>query len=175
MAAKPATTSTLGQLFTFSFKAGSLTLQRSRYCAFSRKRTSAINRLAQWPRVFCRCRGGMLSPGVVVITATFVGYLVAGFWGSLVATVGIFLSSFPLILFVPPILIRHRENSIGTPTPELFKKTRALVAVRLFALPGQPAKRRFHRQGMLQGRPTSRSQLIVGSSGRCVEAPFSWI
>jgi DNA-binding beta-propeller fold protein YncE len=31
---------------------------------------------------------GMLSPGPVVITATFVGYLVAGFWGSLAATVG---------------------------------------------------------------------------------------
>ena len=27
---------------------------------------------------------GMISPGPVVITATFVGYLVAGFWGSLV-------------------------------------------------------------------------------------------
>ena len=29
---------------------------------------------------------GMISPGPVVITATFVGYLVAGFWGSLVST-----------------------------------------------------------------------------------------
>ena len=34
---------------------------------------------------------GMISPGPVVITATFVGYLVAGFWGSLASTVGIFL------------------------------------------------------------------------------------
>jgi chromate transporter len=34
---------------------------------------------------------GMISPGPVVITATFVGFLVAGFWGSLAATVGIFL------------------------------------------------------------------------------------
>jgi chromate transporter len=53
---------------------------------------------------------GMLSPGPVVITATFVGYLVAGFWGSLVATIGIFLPSFILILVVAPILIRHRAN-----------------------------------------------------------------
>ena len=55
---------------------------------------------------------GMLTPGPVVITATFVGYLVAGFWGSLIATVGIFLPSFLLILFVAPILTRHRNNLI---------------------------------------------------------------
>jgi len=53
---------------------------------------------------------GMISPGPVVITATFVGYLVAGFWGSLVSTIGIFLPSFLLILIVAPILIRHRDN-----------------------------------------------------------------
>jgi chromate transporter len=53
---------------------------------------------------------GMISPGPVVITATFVGYLVAGFWGSLVSTVGIFLPSFLLVLIVAPILVRHRAN-----------------------------------------------------------------
>src|SRR5882757_821643 len=53
---------------------------------------------------------GMISPGPVVITATFVGYLVAGFWGALAATVGIFLPSFLLILIAAPILKRHRGN-----------------------------------------------------------------
>ena len=53
---------------------------------------------------------GMLSPGPVVITATFVGYLVAGFSGAAVSTVGIFLPSFLLVLIVAPILIRHRGN-----------------------------------------------------------------
>ena len=53
---------------------------------------------------------GMISPGPVVITATFVGYLVAGFWGSLAATVGIFLPSFLLVLIVAPLLARHRKN-----------------------------------------------------------------
>jgi chromate transporter len=53
---------------------------------------------------------GMISPGPVVITATFVGYLVAGFWGAVAATVGIFLPSFLLILIAAPILRRHRAN-----------------------------------------------------------------
>jgi chromate transporter len=53
---------------------------------------------------------GMISPGPVVITATFVGYLVAGFWGSVVSTVGIFVPSFLLVLIVAPILVRHRAN-----------------------------------------------------------------
>jgi chromate transporter len=53
---------------------------------------------------------GMLSPGPVVITATFVGYLVAGFWGSVISTIGIFLPSFLLVLIVAPILIRYRTN-----------------------------------------------------------------
>ena len=53
---------------------------------------------------------GMISPGPVVITATFVGYLVAGFWGSLVSTVGIFFPSFLLVLIAAPLLARHRGN-----------------------------------------------------------------
>jgi len=53
---------------------------------------------------------GMISPGPVVITATFVGYLVAGFWGSLVSTIGIFLPSFILVLVAAPLLARYRAN-----------------------------------------------------------------
>src|SRR2546425_1172719 len=62
---------------------------------------------------------GMLRPGPVVITSTFVGYLVAarlsgsqldGLWGAIAATVGIFLPSFLFILIVAPILMRYRTN-----------------------------------------------------------------
>jgi chromate transporter len=54
---------------------------------------------------------GMISPGPVVITATFVGYLVAGFWGSVVSTIGIFLPSFLFVLIAAPLLARHRGNA----------------------------------------------------------------
>ena len=55
---------------------------------------------------------GMISPGPVVITATFVGYLVAGFLGSLVSTIGIFLPSFLLLIGALPFwdTLRHRPG-----------------------------------------------------------------
>ena len=34
----------------------------------------------------------------------------AGFWGAVVATIGIFLPSFLLVLIVAPILMRYRAN-----------------------------------------------------------------
>jgi chromate transporter len=36
---------------------------------------------------------------------------VAGFWGSLVSTIGIFLPSFLLVLVAAPLLARHRGNT----------------------------------------------------------------
>ncbi len=53
---------------------------------------------------------GMISPGPVVITATFVGYIVGGFLGAVAATVGIFLPSIVLTIVGTPILMRYRSN-----------------------------------------------------------------
>jgi chromate transporter len=109
--AKPATTTTLGQLFIFFFKAGSLTFGSGLVIVpFLEKGLVQQTGWLNGREFLVAVAVGMLSPGPVVITATFVGYLVAGFWGSLIATVGIFLPSFLLILFVAPILIRNRNN-----------------------------------------------------------------
>jgi chromate transporter len=53
---------------------------------------------------------GMISPGPVVITATFVGYLVGGLLGSAISTIGIFFPSFIFVLVVAPLLARHGSN-----------------------------------------------------------------
>ncbi len=45
---------------------------------------------------------GQFSPGPIVITATFVGYLMHGILGAFVATIAIFLPSFLLVIGVSP-------------------------------------------------------------------------
>ena len=103
--------STLSQLFVFFFKAGCLTFGSGLVIVpFLEKGLVQQTGWLNGREFLFAVAVGMLSPGPVVITATFVGYLVGGFWGSLLATIGIFLPSFLLILFVAPILVRHREN-----------------------------------------------------------------
>jgi chromate transporter len=109
--AKVATPSTLGQLLVFFLKAGSLTFGSGLVIVpFLEKGLVQETGWIGGREFLVAVAVGMISPGPVVITATFVGYLVAGFWGSLVSTIGIFLPSFLLILIVAPILARHRAN-----------------------------------------------------------------
>ena len=101
----------LSKLFAFFLKAGSLTFGSGLVIVpFLEKGLVQQTGWLDERQFLIAVAMGMLSPGPVVITATFVGYLVAGFWGSLVSTVGIFLPSFLLVLIVAPILIRHRAN-----------------------------------------------------------------
>ena len=103
--------SILGKLLVFFLKAGSLTFGSGLVIVpFLEKGLVQQTGWLDERQFLIAVAMGMLSPGPVVITATFVGYLVAGFWGSFVSTVGIFLPSFLFVLIVAPILIRHRAN-----------------------------------------------------------------
>jgi chromate transporter len=53
---------------------------------------------------------GLITPGPVVITATFIGYLVAGFAGAAIATVAIFLPIYLGVVVPGPWFIRHRSH-----------------------------------------------------------------
>ncbi len=53
---------------------------------------------------------GQFTPGPIVITATFVGYLVHGFAGAFVATIAIFLPSFLMLIGVAPYFDRLRAS-----------------------------------------------------------------
>lgn len=111
----PASTSASGSILTrllvFFLKAGSLTFGSGLVIVpFLEKGLVQQTGWLDERQFLVAVAIGMISPGPVVITATFVGYLVAGFWGSLVSTIGIFLPSFLLILLVAPLLARNRTN-----------------------------------------------------------------
>jgi len=109
--ASGATGTMLGKLFVFFLKAGSLTFGSGLVIVpFLEKGLVQQTGWLNEREFLVAVAMGMMSPGPVVITATFVGFLVAGFWGALTATIGIFLPSFLLVLIVAPVLMRYRTN-----------------------------------------------------------------
>jgi chromate transporter len=53
---------------------------------------------------------GMISPGPVAVSATFVSYLLNGFWGAVAATVGMFSPAVLFTVIAAPIFLRYRNN-----------------------------------------------------------------
>lgn len=54
---------------------------------------------------------GQFTPGPVLSTATFIGYMLGGFPGAAVATVAIFLPSFFYVALLAPVLFRLRQST----------------------------------------------------------------
>ena len=58
---------------------------------------------------------GFVTPGPIIITATFVGYWVKGLLGAIVATVSIFLPPILIIIFLTPFYQRIKEAKLMRP------------------------------------------------------------
>jgi chromate transporter len=55
---------------------------------------------------------GMVTPGPVVVSAVFIGFLAAGFAGAVLAGVGVFLPMYLLTVIPAPWFRRHRESKV---------------------------------------------------------------
>jgi chromate transporter len=107
-------TGTLGKLFLIFLKIGAVVFG-SGYVLLAFLRVDLVER-THWlteAQLIDAVAVGQFTPGPVFTTATFVGYVVAGLPGALVATVGIFLPSFVLVASSGPLIPRLRQSDVA--------------------------------------------------------------
>jgi chromate transporter len=65
---------------------------------------------------------GQVTPGPIVITSTFVGYLTNGIAGAMVSTVAVFMPSFLMVIAITPLMDRLKTSTY------FFKATKGILA-----------------------------------------------
>lgn len=104
---------TLWQLFGTFLKIGSV-LYGSGYVLLAFLRSDFVARTG-WltdQQLLDAVAIGQFTPGPVFTTATFIGYLLGGWAGALVSTIGIFLPSFILVALSNPLVPRLRRSRL---------------------------------------------------------------
>jgi chromate transporter len=99
------------QLFWSFFKIGAV-LYGSGYVLIAFMQTEFVQNLG-WltnQQLLDAIVVGQITPGPVFTTATFVGYILGGVPGAIIATIGIFLPSFILVAGVRPFVPRLRQS-----------------------------------------------------------------
>jgi chromate transporter len=98
-------------LFLFFLKVGSV-LYGSGYVLLAFIRADLVDRW-HWlteSQLLDAIAVGQVTPGPVFTTATFIGYVLGGFKGGVVATVGIFLPAFVFVALSGPLVPRIRRS-----------------------------------------------------------------
>jgi chromate transporter len=112
--AAAAQTVSLSGLFGVFLKIGSV-LFGSGYVLLAFLRADLVHRL-HWlteGQLIDAIAAGQVTPGPVFTTATFIGYLLAGPKGALIATAGIFLPAFVFVAASGPLVPRLRASEIA--------------------------------------------------------------
>ncbi|MGO9712671.1 MAG: chromate transporter [Polyangiaceae bacterium] len=102
---------TLATLFLTFLKIGAVVFG-SGYVLLAFLRADLVDRL-HWlteSQLLDAVAVGQATPGPVFTTATFIGYVIGGRWGALLATVGIFLPGFVLVAVMRPLVDRVRRS-----------------------------------------------------------------
>jgi chromate transporter len=113
-AAAPAVSVSMWSLFLIFAKIGAL-LFGSGYVLVAFLRADLVERLG-WlteQQLLDAVVVGQVTPGPLFTTATFVGYLLGGSVGAVVATVGIFLPAFVFVALSGPLVPRLRRSRVA--------------------------------------------------------------
>ncbi len=106
-----ASLSPLAKLGIFFFKAGAFTFGSGLAVAPFIHQGLVVNYKWLTEREFLDAVAvGMITPGPVVIMATFAGYLLHGVRGACIASLGVFLPIYLMVIFVAPFLLKHRNH-----------------------------------------------------------------